>query len=250
MDLSADMGEWTGPVVPASELELLEVVTTAHVACGAHAGDPGSMRRMAAAAAAAGVVVGAHPSYPDREGFGRRPMGLSVEEVATCVATQVGTLQEIARSEGAAVRSVKPHGALYHRLATDAECARAVAGALARLDGSLAVVGPAGSATEEVVRRAGLATVAEGFCDRAYRPDGALVARSEPRSLITDPQGAAHQALSIAREGRATSIDGAPVTVRCESLCVHGDTPGAAAIAREVRRALARAGVPVAAACG
>lgn len=246
MDLNADMGEWSGRERPVSERELLEHVTTAHVACGAHAGDAASMHATVAAAAAAGVVVGAHPSYVDREHFGRVPVAMSAGEAASLVAAQVAVLREVAREEGTEVRSVKPHGALYHRLSTDAECAAAVAGVLRELDDRLVLVVPAGSATRTVVAGLGMETVAEGFCDRAYLADGSLAPRAEPWALVTDPARAAAQAVGIALDGRAVAHDGSEVEVRCGSLCVHGDTPGAGVIAAAVRRALAGHGVVVA----
>jgi UPF0271 protein len=246
VDLSADMGEWSGGGLPDAERRLLEHVTTAHVACGGHAGDDASMHATVAAAAAAGVAVGAHPSYADREHFGRAPVAVGPEEAASLVAAQVDALRHVAVEEGTAVRSVKPHGALYHRLSTDEACASAVAGALRDLDERLVMVVPANSLTRAVFGEAGVATVAEGFCDRAYLTDGALAPRAEPWALVTDPAAAAAQAVGIALDGRAAAHDGSEVRVVCESLCVHGDTPGADAIAAAVRRALAEHGVAVA----
>lgn len=245
IDLNADLGEWTGDM-PEAERALLGVVTTAHVACGAHAGDAASMDRTVAVAAELGVVVGAHPSYPDPEGFGRRAMDLSADDAAASVLSQVEALREVARAHGVAVRSVKPHGALYHRLSADAACAGAVARALFSLRADLVAVVPAGAATRAVFEGEGVRTVAEGFCDRAYRRDGSLVARSEPGALLTDPAAAARQALAIALDGAAVAVDGSPVPVACESLCVHGDTPGAGAIAVAVRTALGAQGVALA----
>lgn len=242
IDLNADVGEWTGEL-PDTERSLLGVATTAHVACGAHAGDAGSVERMVALAAGNRVALGAHPSYPDREGFGRRPVALDAEDVATMVVAQVRVLQEPAHAHGVAVRSVKPHGALYHRLSVDAACADAVARALVALDEDLVLVVPSGSATRGIVDAAGIRTVAEGFCDRAYRPDGSLVARADPGALLVDPAAAARQALAIVLEGTAIAIDGSPVRVDCESLCVHGDTPGAGAIAAAVRDELWEHGI-------
>jgi len=246
VDLNADMGEWSGAELPETERELLHYVTTAHVACGAHAGGRDSMHRTVAAAVAAGVVVGAHPAYPDREHFGRAPMALDAQEVAALVLDQVATLSEVARAEGTTVRSVKPHGALYHRLATDEETAEVVADAIGRIGRDLVMVVPANSETGDAFHAAGIATVAEGFCDRAYRPDGSLVSRAEPGALLTIPADAASQALTIALDGRARAVDGSTVQVRCESLCVHGDTPGAPAIARRVREVLEAHGVGIA----
>jgi UPF0271 protein len=241
IDLNADVGEGS------DDRPLLDVVTTVHVACGFHAGDPAVMRRTVAAAAAAGVAVGAHPSYPDREGFGRRPMDRSPAEVADDVVYQLGALDGLARAAGATVRSVKPHGALYNRMAVDEPCARAVAAAVAGYRSELVLVVPAGSTALAVARDEGVPVVAEAFCDRGYRADGSLVPRAEPGSLIVDPDEAARRAVALAVDGRVIAVDGTEFRLDCDTLCVHGDTPGATAIAAAVRRALGEAGVTVAA---
>lgn len=253
VDLNADLGEWPEPSPgdpPGTDAEtdrrLLSVVTTAHVACGVHAGGPEVMRRTVAAAAAAGVAVGAHPSYPDPFGFGRRPMGLSPEEVADVVVRQVDALAAVARAAGVTVVSVKPHGALYHRLATDTGCAVAVAAAVRDHGGGTVLVLPAGAGTRPAVEAAGVAVVAEGFCDRAYLADGTLAPRGVAWAVVEDPAEAARRAVSLATTGEVAAVDGTVVALRCDTLCVHGDTPGAVAIAAAVRRALAEAGVAVA----
>jgi UPF0271 protein len=220
VDLNADVGELEGPGHPGDGV-LLGLVTTVHVACGFHAGGPDLMRRTVTAAVAAGVAVGAHPSYPDREGFGRRPMDRLPERVAEDVLYQVGALDGIARACGTTVRSVKPHGALYSRMAVDEGCARAVTVALRDYGG-------------------------EGFCDRAYLADGTLAPRSAPDSLVVDPDEAARRAVSLAVDHRVTALDGTVLSLDCDTLCVHGDTPGAAIIATAVRRALEEAEVAVA----
>jgi 5-oxoprolinase (ATP-hydrolysing) subunit A len=241
VDLNADVGEGS------DDRPLLDVVTTVHVACGFHAGGPAVMRRTVAAAVATGVVVGAHPSYPDRDGFGRRPMDRGPAEVADDVLYQVGALDGIARAGGTIVRSVKPHGALYNRLAADEPCARAVAGAVAAYGNGLVLVVPAGSAAVAIARDEGVPVVAEAFCDRGYLADGSLVPRSAIGALVVDPAEAARRAVALAVDGHVTAVDGTTLELDCDTLCVHGDTPGATAIAAAVRRSLGVAGVAVAA---
>jgi UPF0271 protein len=243
VDVNADLGEGLGAA--AEDSELVRLVTTTHIACGFHAGDPSTMRRTVAAAVAAGTVVGAHPSYPDRVGFGRRALDVAAEQVADDVAYQIGALDGIARTAGTRVRSVKAHGALYHRMAVDEECCAAVAGAVAGYGADLCLVVPAGSAAETVATAAGVPVVTEAFCDRAYRGDGTLVPRGLPGALLIDPQAAAHQAVSLATKGRVATVDGTTLTLAAATLCVHGDTPGAPAIVTAVRRALEQAGVRV-----
>jgi 5-oxoprolinase (ATP-hydrolysing) subunit A len=239
VDLNADVGEGS------DDRPLLDAVTTVHVACGFHAGDPAVMRRTVAAAAAAGVAVGAHPSYPDREGFGRRPMDRSPAEVTDDVVYQLGALDGLARAVGATVRSVKPHGALYNRMAVDEPCARAIAAAVAGYRSELVLVVPAGSTALAVARDEGVPVVAEAFCDRGYRADGSLAPRGEPGSLVVDPDEAARRAVALAVDGCVIAVDGTELRLDCDTLCVHGDTPGATAIAAAVRRALGEAGVTV-----
>ncbi|HUA94800.1 MAG TPA: 5-oxoprolinase subunit PxpA, partial [Acidimicrobiales bacterium] len=252
VDLNADLGEGREllPGRPASGAAggpagdqttddgLLRLVTTAHVACGFHAGGPSVMRRTVAAAAAAGVEVGAHPSYPDAEGFGRQAMDHPAERVVDDVLYQVGALMGVAGACGVTVRSVKPHGALYHRMATDPQCAAAVASAVLRLGEDLSLVVPAGSAAIAVAEAAGLRVVCEAFCDRGYRSDGSLAPRGEPGSLLTDPNEAAGRALSLVTTGEVQTVEGTVIQLRCDTLCVHGDTPGAVAVAGSVRQAL------------
>jgi 5-oxoprolinase (ATP-hydrolysing) subunit A len=259
VDLNADLGEGREPPPgqPASgalgdaasdyttDDGLLRLVTTAHVACGFHAGGPSVMRRTVAAAAAAGVEVGAHPSYPDLEGFGRRAMDQPVERVADDVLYQVGALMGVAGACGVTVRSVKPHGALYHRMAKDPQCAAAVASAVLRLGEDLCLVVPAGSAAIAVAEGAGLRVACEAFCDRGYRANGTLAPRGEPGSLLTDPNEAAGRALSLVTTGEVQTVEGSVIQLRCDTLCVHGDTPGAVAVAGAVRQALERAGIHV-----
>ena len=232
IDLNADLGE--DPRAPTLDAALLDVVTSANVACGGHAGDAETMRAVVRLARERGVAVGAHPSYPDREGFGREPMDLPAEELEAAVGAQIADLGNIARAEGVELTHVKPHGALYHAAASRPSVAHAVARAAARWSRDLVLVGPAGSAALGVWRAQGFRTAGEGFADRRYEPDGSLRPRSRPGALVTDPAEAASQAVALAHAGTV------------QTLCVHGDTPGAAAIARAVRAALERAGVRLA----
>ena len=233
IDLNSDMGESFGAYAIGADAELLQVVSSANVACGAHAGDPSVMRRTVRAAKAAGVAVGAHPGFPDLAGFGRREMRMSAGELEDSLIAQIAALAGIASVEGASLAHVKPHGALYNMAAKDDGMADAIAAAIAAVDRHLVMVGLPASALERAASRAGLAFAAEGFADRAYEADGTLVARTKPGALITDPALAAGGALRMAREGRVRTI------------CIHSDTPHAAAIGAAVRRALDDNGVMV-----
>ena len=239
IDLNADMGEGFGAWAMGQDADLLALVTSVNVACGFHAGDPAVMDRTVAAAARAGVAVGAHPGYPDLRGFGRRPMAASPEDVETDVLYQVGALLAFARAHGARLVHVKPHGALYNQAALDEALARAVARGTARAGKELILVGLAGSAAMRRAAEAeGLRYAAEAFADRAYESDGTLRSRRLPGAVIADPEAAAGQALSIARDGLVRSADGDTVRLAADTLCVHGDTPGAVANARAVGEAL------------
>jgi UPF0271 protein len=251
VDLNADLGE--DPL--GADAALLDVVTTAHVACGFHAGDIELMRRTVERAVAANVAVGAHPSYPDREGFGRRETGRSAEQVAEDVRQQLDTLATVAEGCGARVVSVKPHGALYHRMASDPECATAVAAVLVAVDPALAVVLPALATppgqsaidARAAVASVGLTVRAEAFCDRGYAADGHLVPRGSPGAVITDEEEAARRARRLVLDGSVEVGDGFELRLHPDTLCVHGDTPGALRLARAVRASLEAAGVRVAA---
>jgi UPF0271 protein len=243
VDLSADAGEKATD--HADEDVLIELVTSVSVACGFHAGDPATMRRTVETAVRHGVTVGAHPSYLDREGFGRRPLDVAPARIADDVLYQLGALDAMARASGTRVRYVKPHGALYHRVDVDDRCARAVAEA-ARVFGDLTLVASAGSAARLAALHLGVAVAAEAFADRGYLADGRLAPRTSPGAVLTHPEVAARQAVSLATEGVVTALDGTKVTVAAASICVHGDTPGALSIARAVRAALEAAGVTIA----
>ncbi len=245
IDLNADVGESLGPWPMGADAALILLVTSVNVACGFHAGDPAGIRATIRLALEAGVTVGAHPGYPDLVGFGRRAMAMSPDDLEASVLYQVAAVAGITRAEGGVMRHVKPHGALYHRVATDEAAATAFATAIERFDPSLVVVAPPGAALLRAAGGIGLRTLVEGFADRAYEPDGRLRSRDLPGALHGDPAVAAAQAVSIARDGLATTSDGSRVAVPAGTLCIHGDTPGAPAIAAAVRRALADAGIEV-----
>ncbi len=245
VDLNADVGEAATPAARSIELALLPFVTSINIACGAHAGNAATMRRMLEASQAAGIAAGAHPGYPDPEGQGRRPLRLTRADVVAIVAEQISTLAALAAALGISLRHVKPHGALYNQAAADPELALAIAEAVSGTQPSLRLVGLAGSALLQAGRRAGLAVAAEGFLDRAYRPDGTLVPRTEPGALITTAAEVSAQAVSIAVTGRVKTADGSWLAVAADTLCVHGDTPGAVDLARRIRADLDLAGVQV-----
>jgi 5-oxoprolinase (ATP-hydrolysing) subunit A len=246
VDLNADLGEGYGAWPAPADADLFPLVSSASVACGFHAGDPGRMREAAALAARHSVVVGAHPGYPDLLGFGRRELGASPREVADYVAYQVGAMIACARAAGTRVAYVKPHGALYNRAARDAEIARAVAEGVRAADPTLALLGLAGSALTTAARGAGLRAVSEAFLDRGYQRDGSLVPRGIPGALLEDPEAAAVRAVCLVREGTIEARDGTVLRVEAESLCVHGDGARAVAVLRAVRARLAVEGIGVA----
>lgn len=240
IDLNADLGE--GESTAAA---LLEVVSSCNVACGGHAGDAASMTTTLSAAADAGVAAGAHPSYPDREGFGRRSGFIAAADLEPALEKQIADLLGIAADAGTRIGHVKPHGALYNDAARDRTLADAIARAVRAADAAMRLVGPPSSELERAADRAGLEYIPEGFVDRAYRADGSLVPRSEPGAVYRDPERAARQAVEIATLGRVTAADGKTVTLDVKTLCIHGDTPGAVASARSVRAALESAGVRI-----
>ena len=241
IDVNADAGEG------CEEPELFRWISSANVACGGHAGDRATMRATLALARACGVTVGAHPGYEDRERFGRVETGLPPAALAALVERQLGALAAEAAGAGVALAHVKPHGALYHRLAADAAAARAVAATVAAFDAGLAVVAPPGSALLAAAHGAGLRPLAEGFVDRGYRADGGLVARGEPGALL-GAAAAAEQALALAARRPVAAAEGARLELAVGTLCLHSDSPGAPATARAVRRALEGAGFDVASA--
>ncbi len=242
VDLNADLGEGA-----ASEAELLGLVSSANIACGFHAGDPGAMTASVAMAQNAGVAVGAHPSLHDRENFGREERAISPDQVFALTTYQLGAFQAIAGSLGLKPRHVKPHGALYNMAARQAALADAIARAVVALDRSLLLFAPGGSALARAGEAAGLRVVREVFADRNYLPDGALVPRSHPDALLHDPEEAAERVLRMLREQVVRAVDGSDLSIQAETVCVHGDTAAAVEFARRLRKHLAAVGITVAA---
>ena len=245
IDLNADLGESYGRWTLGDDEAMLGVVTSANVACGFHAGDASVLRRSCEGAAAHGVAVGAQVGYNDLAGFGRRYIDMVPEELTADIIYQIGALEGLARASGTNVRYVKPHGALYNTIVHHEEQAAAVVAAVLAYDPTLPVLGLPGSAWLRQAREAGLTTVQEAFADRAYTPEGTLVSRREPGAVLHDPEVIAHRCVRMAREGVVEAVDGSTVAAPAESLCVHGDSPGAVEIARHVRAALDGAEVRV-----
>lgn len=245
IDLNADVGESLGAWRIGEDERLIPLVSSVNVACGFHAGDPLVIERTVALAVAAGVAVGAHPGYPDVAGFGRRDLDMAAEELEAAVLYQVGAVAAFAAAAGTPLRHVKPHGALYNRAAHDPSAAAAIAAAVRRAGRDLILVGLAGSALLDAGRSAGLRVAAEAFADRVYESDGRLRSRRFDDALLSDPEAAARQAVAIARDGRVATVDGSIIEVQADTICVHGDEPGAAERAAAVRAALEAAGISI-----
>ena len=249
IDLNADLGESFGVWRLGDDDAMLGIVTSANVASGFHAGDPAGLLGVCRSAAERGVRIGAQVSYRDLAGFGRRFIDVVAEDLVADVVYQIGALQAIAQASGSAVCYVKPHGALYNTIVTDREQAAAVVEAVHLVDATLPVLGMAGSAFFDEANRRGLRTVAEAFADRAYRPDGRLVSRREPGAVLQDPAAIAERVATMVTSGQVTAIDGSRIKVSVESVCVHGDSPGAVQIATAVRDRLKASGADVRAFC-
>ena len=249
IDLNADLGEGFGVWRLGDDDAMLQVVTSANVACGFHAGDPAGLLRVCRTAAERGVRIGAQVSYRDLAGFGRRFIDVATEDLIADIVYQIGALQGIAAAAGSTVSYVKPHGALYNTIVTNREQAAAVAAAVHLVDATLPVLGMAGSAFFDEAARLGLRTVAEAFADRAYSPDGQLLSRREPGAVLHDPVEIAQRVVTMVTSGRVTAIDGAQIAVSAESICVHGDSPGAVQIATSVLDQLKAAGTDIRAVC-
>jgi 5-oxoprolinase (ATP-hydrolysing) subunit A len=245
VDLNSDLGEGFGVWRLGDDEALLGIVTSANAACGFHAGDPSIMRAVAVGAVANDVAVGAQVSYRDLAGFGRRSMDIAPGELTNDVLYQLGALDGLCRVAGTRVRYVKPHGALYNTCVVDDVQAQAVVRAVKEYDDGLAILGLPGSALLRRAEQAGLRAVSEGFADRAYTPDGHLVARSDPGALVTDADAVVERSVRLATAGEVVAVDGSVLAMAVSSLCVHGDTPGAADLAAQVRRALEQAGVVI-----
>lgn len=245
MDLNADLGESFGRWTLGNDVALVRHLSSANLACGFHAGDPRVMELTVELCRDAGVAIGAQPGYPDLVGFGRRAMSIPPDEVESIVRYQIGALDAFCRAAGTELRHVKPHGALYNQAASDPSLARAIARATGRFSRELILFGLASSEPmASAAADAGLRFVPEAFADRRYLPTGALQPRDEPGSLLTDPAEAAEQASGIAA-GTIQAIDGSGISLRAESICCHGDTPGAVAIAAAVRSRLEADGVVI-----
>lgn len=246
IDLNSDVGESFGSWDMGDDAAIMPSVSSANVACGFHAGDPSGIAATCRAAAAAGVSIGAHVGYRDLAGFGRRFLDCSPTELADDVLYQIGALEALAGAAGATVRYVKPHGALYNTIVHHEEHAQAVIDGIAAFGADLPVLLLPGSVALKKAEAAGLRGVAEAFADRGYTPDGTLVSRREPGAVLHDEAEVAARMVRLATEGVITAVDGSDVRVEAESICVHGDTPGAVSMAAAVRRALDDAGVTIA----
>lgn len=246
IDLNSDLGESFGPWTMGDDAAMLAIVTSANVACGGHASDPETMFRTLTEAASRGVVVGAHPGYADREGFGRRVIPMHPAEIGRMVAAQIGALAGVAALAGTEVRYVKPHGALGNLAADDRAVAEAIVAAVSALPGHLAILAISGTELEDAARSAGVEVFSEIFADRAYLPNGRLVPRSRPGAVLHDAEEAAGRLIGFLDSGLMPVAGGAPIPLSVQSICVHGDSPGAVEMAGTVRRRLEAAGVAVA----
>ncbi len=245
VDLNCDLGESFGAYTIGLDDQVIPHVTSANIACGAHAGDPSVMRNTVRCAHAAGVAIGAHPGYPDLMGFGRRALAMSPHDVYASILYQVGALAAFAKAEGARLHHVKPHGALYNAAAKDATLAQAIAQAVKDFDDQLILVGLAGSESITAAQNVGLRTASEFFADRAYQENGALVPRTQAGAVITDKQKAIERTLRAVKEGVVESETGTVIPIAANTICIHGDNPAAVAFAAEIHAALEAAGVEV-----
>ena len=245
IDLNADIGESFGTYKTGQDELLLRHVTSGSIACGFHAGDPSVMRATVRLAARAGVAIGAHPSFPDLVGFGRREMTIEPQDLADLVLYQIGALSAMARAEGLPLQHVKPHGALYSMSARRADMAEAIARAVAAFDDSLILMGPQSSELLAAGSRLGLRVAAEAFADRSYEPDGSLTPRRFAEAVLAEPGVVAERAVRMVREGTIIARDGTVIAVRADTICIHGDTADSAALAAAVRTGLNVAGVAV-----
>jgi 5-oxoprolinase (ATP-hydrolysing) subunit A len=246
VDINCDLGESFGPWPMGADAEVMPHITSANIACGAHAGDPSVMRRTVRMAHAASVRVGAHPGFADLQGFGRREMKVDPSELEDSLIAQIGALAAIAQAEGTTLQHVKAHGALYNMAAREPALAAAIARAIAACGPSLIMFGLPGSPMIDAGVAAGLRVAAEGFADRAYEDDGSLTPRSRPGAVIHDPEAVVARAVRMVRDGIVLTAAGREVPLRVDTICVHGDTPGAPDLARRIHAALTGAGATVA----
>lgn len=245
IDLNSDVGESFGPWPMGADAEVMRSISSANVACGFHAGDPGVMRATVRLAQAGAVAVGAHPGFPDLQGFGRRALRMSAKDVEDMVLYQVGALAAIAGSEGVRLSHVKAHGALYNMASRDRTLADAIARAVHAFDPGLVLFGLPASELLQAGDRLGLRVASEGFADRAYEPDGSLTPRHEAGAVIHDPDEVVRRSLRMVRDGRVVARDGSELAFRVDTLCTHGDTPGAGELTRLLREGLQREGVEI-----
>lgn len=245
IDLNCDMGESFGPWIMGDDHAVLPYVSSVNIACGFHAGDPGTMRKTVAAALARGVAVGAHPGLPDLAGFGRRVMDVTPQEVYDLVVVQVGALEAVTRTQGGRLHHVKAHGALYNMASSRPEIADAIARAVRDVDPELVLYALASSVQVQAARDAGLTVAQEVFADRSYQGNGLLTPRAQQGAMITDPAVSVKQVLGMVKQGTVVSLDGQPVKVQADTLCLHGDQPDAVVFAKHIREVLHREGVSV-----
>ncbi|SIT92259.1 5-oxoprolinase subunit PxpA [Pontibacter indicus] len=246
VDLNCDLGESFGAYRMGNDEQILPFVTSANIACGFHAGDPGVMRKTVQLCLQHGVAIGAHPGLPDLVGFGRRNMAVSAEEVYDMVVYQIGALQAFVQAEGSTLHHVKPHGALYNMAATDIKLAEAIAEAVYKVNPETLLYGLAGSELIKAAKRLQLVAANEVFADRTYQQDGTLTSRREPDALISDPDQAAGQVLRMVREGKVQSQQGVNVGIQADTVCIHGDGPHALTFARHIHETLQREGIALA----
>jgi 5-oxoprolinase (ATP-hydrolysing) subunit A len=245
IDINCDMGESFGRYTLGNDTALIQTITSANIACGLHAGDPQVMDKTVQLAIKNKVAIGAHPGYPDLQGFGRRVMDLSPEEIEAFILYQIGALSGFVRSLGAEIVHVKPHGAIYNQAAKDRESARAIAKAVTRFSSHVILVGLAGSLLVEMGAEAGLRTANEGFPERGYNPDGTLMSRKLPGAIIDSPEQAAAQALSLVRNGIQVMMGGKNSVIQVDTLCIHGDSPNALAVSKAVSQTLKDNGIEI-----
>lgn len=245
IDLNCDMGESFGAYRLGADEQMMKHITSANIACGFHAGDPGSIRSAVKLALSHGVTIGAHPGLPDLAGFGRRRMEITPREAYEMTVYQIGAIRAFAESEGGVLSHVKPHGALYNMAAKDAALAEAIAEAVYKVDGSLRLYGLSGSELIRAGERIGLTVLNEVFADRSYEEDGSLTPRGVEGSVLTDSEEASAQVIRIVKEGQVRSRCGTSIPLQADSVCIHGDTPGAETHAKLLRKALNEAGIIV-----
>ena len=238
IDLNADLGESFGRYTLGMDEKIMEVISSANIACGFHAGDPMVMERTVRLAAEAGIAIGAHPGFSDLMGFGRRNMAVSPEEARAYILYQLGALDAFLRPMGIRMRHVKPHGALYNMAAADEQLARAICGAVKDFDPELRLVGLSGSLLIRAAEKTGLRAISEVFADRAYEADGSLVSRRKPGAIISDEREALRRVIRMVKEGKVKAINGEEIAIRAESVCVHGDGEKALLFAKSIREAL------------